>query len=203
MDFEQLMFRIYDKQTSVMKVLQDIYETLANDHMDILRDMGKKKTEQLAQTTSAVSLQTSATVIIDGDKVLAYELCQTCIPKTADKIIAKSDRNGIKIHAVHCEALQTITYNKLLEAHRKEQETNDYTLRLRMQVKDTPGIMLQIFKIFDFLVVNIHDLQIKHQEENTEITVDLDIKNPYKMFYILEELKNKKDILKVIYKQIF
>jgi (p)ppGpp synthase/HD superfamily hydrolase len=114
----------------------------------------------------------------------------------------KEDKNGIKVHTVDCQALQTITFNKLLEAHWKNAPETEYKLRLVLHAANSSGIMYQIFKIFDFLVVNIHDLRLKHLEELTEITVDLDIKNPYKMFYVLEELKNKKDILKVVRKEI-
>lgn len=201
-EFELLVYKIYDKQTTVMKVLQENYTAVALEHTQAIKAVEKKKEAQTAAQVAIALHEATAEVIIDGDKVLGYEYCQMCLPQPPQKIIAKSDRHGIKVHTLNCPALQTISYNKFLEAHRKHTDPTEYMLRLVLQTKNAPGIMYQIFKIFDFLVVNIHDLRIHHLQEYTEITVDLDIKNPYKMYYILEELKNKKDLLKVIGREI-
>gem|GEM_PF-3566446 len=41
-------------------------------------------------------------VIIDENKELSYSLCDMCKPLHSDKIIARSSKDGIKIHNIHC-----------------------------------------------------------------------------------------------------
>lgn len=50
-----------------------------------------------------------------------FSLCPECHPTYGNKIIAKVDKHGIKIHNVNCIAMKTINFEKLLEAHREEQ----------------------------------------------------------------------------------
>jgi (p)ppGpp synthase/HD superfamily hydrolase len=41
-------------------------------------------------------------VVVDGDILINYYFCHECKPKPGEKIIAKTGRDGIKIHAVNC-----------------------------------------------------------------------------------------------------
>lgn len=201
-EFDRLIYKIYDKQFSIMKLLQDTYQEVAKHHSEFLKEQEVKKQQKTNEVLLQQLKKTTPSVVIDGDKQLPYKLCQTCKPNPSHKIIAKSDRHGIKIHAVHCGALQTASYNKLLAAQREGKDPVNYTLNLTLKVTDKPWVLLQILKIFDFLVVNVHDIEITHQAWWVDLSIDVDIINPYKMFYVIEELKNKEDLLTITAKKI-
>lgn len=59
----------------------------------------------------------SGEAVVDGLHQLPYDCCKHCNPTTEDKIIAKVDKNGIKIHKLSCAALKSISFQKLMEAH--------------------------------------------------------------------------------------
>jgi (p)ppGpp synthase/HD superfamily hydrolase len=61
----------------------------------------------------------SSSVIVDGDQRLNYYFCPECKPTTGDRIIAKTGKDGIKIHSLLCRSMKTISFDKFLEAHRE------------------------------------------------------------------------------------
>ncbi len=89
-------------------------------------------------------------MLIDGDIKLDCVFCPACNPIPGDKIIAKSDKEGIKIHALRCRALQTVKYQKLYQAHWMDQGEMLYYLHVVLHIESEKGILIQLLKIFDF-----------------------------------------------------
>jgi (p)ppGpp synthase/HD superfamily hydrolase len=73
-------------------------------------------------------------VIVDGDSLINYYLCPECKAKPGQKIIAKTGRDGIRIHTVDCRGIKTISFDKLLEAHRVGESDNVYKIWIDMKV---------------------------------------------------------------------
>ncbi|USN54910.1 MAG: hypothetical protein H6765_10770 [Candidatus Peribacteria bacterium] len=64
--------------------------------------------------------------------------------------------------------------------------------------EDRPGILLQILKILDFYAINLSDIATAHPAEGvTEVFLDLEFASPSKMHYLLEDLKSRKDLIKI------
>jgi (p)ppGpp synthase/HD superfamily hydrolase len=77
----------------------------------------KEKAELVANYTQKDQSNQTHNIIIDGNKLSNYTICPECNPQNMEKIIAKTGRDGIKIHGVNCKALKTIAAGNLLEAH--------------------------------------------------------------------------------------
>ena len=65
-------------------------------------------------------------------------MCPECRPKVLDRIIARSGKDGIKIHRIDCVAITSVAPEKLLEAHWETQETSRYTCNLKLHCHDKP-----------------------------------------------------------------
>ncbi len=76
-------------------------------------------------------------VIVDNDPLIHYYFCPECEPKLGEKIIAKTGRDGIIIHSIHCVAMKTISFDKLLEAHWIGETENEYVVRVEMKMKQS------------------------------------------------------------------
>lgn len=109
--FDRVLLQLLDKQFGYYTFVRKIYKDLVPDHQ-LEKRQKRKKTSEPAITPLA------ETVVVDGDMSLGYFLCPECRPAVGDKIIARSGKDGIKIHRMDCVALQSVSYNKLLEAHR-------------------------------------------------------------------------------------
>ncbi len=97
-----------------------------------------------------------------------------------------------------------MSYKHLLEAHWYTKKDNIYLLRLVLHAYDKPGVLLKILNIFDFLGVNLKDIHTEHiaKQGKTKIIIDLEFANPSKMYYILKELQSKKQLLKVVSREV-
>lgn len=198
--FEHLLHRIRDKQISVTKLIKDTYPhiTLLQPEKEHVLQEGERI---IAKAKEALAL--THAVIIDLDKEVTHELCPECAPQPPDKLIAKSDKHGIKVHTLWCSALQTINYSKLMEAHRWGEQPNTYKLKMALLAQDKPGVLLDILKIFDFFGINVSDIHSQHVQTGfASVWLELSFVHPAKMYYLLNDLKMRKDLLKVQSQQI-
>ena len=65
--------------------------------------------------------------------MIDYNLCLECKPISPQKIIARTGKDGIKIHTLNCKALKTLSFAKLLEAHREDKNTESYKLQIELE----------------------------------------------------------------------
>ncbi|MEF2175477.1 MAG: ACT domain-containing protein, partial [Candidatus Absconditabacteria bacterium] len=143
-------------------------------------------------------------VIIDTDKKLDYSICPECKAKPGDKIICKVGKDGMKIHGLGCKALKVLSYKKLLEAHWKGYDPEKYILKLTIDLIDKPGILLKLLSVFSDLNVNIGTINVdkSNNEGFTQVKVELQFFNPSKIDFVLKELKNKENYVRIIKKEI-
>lgn len=192
--FDRVLLQLLDKQFGYYTFVKKIYK-------DILPD------EHLKQKTASREKQKmtplAETVVVDWDLSIWYFLCPECRPVAWEKIIARSGKDGIKVHRMNCVALQSISYNKLLEAHRVWQQKSDYNFSLKLLCADEPGILLQMFEVFSTLRLNITGIHSEmHGKTQQYVYLTVDVNNPAKIQFLINELKKHVSSLKIVKKTL-
>ena len=135
--------------------------------------------------------------------MINYYFCPECKPKPGDKIIAKSWRDGIIIHAVDCRGTKTISFDKLLEAHRLGESDNIYKIWIELKISSKPGNLIGMMKIFSELHIPVLQVTMKNIQDNMSLVAfETEFSNPGKIAFLLNSLKKHDDYLKVIKKNI-
>jgi len=111
-EIERKLLAILDKKENYSQLIKSVYpKEVAAQKEQVYT--GPKPAEQ-----DLKELKETLAVVVDGDTLINYYFCHECKPKPGEKIIAKTGRDGIRIHAVDCRGMKTISFDKLLEAHR-------------------------------------------------------------------------------------
>ncbi len=195
---ENNLLKIYDKQISPTKFIKEYYKNInipKNSSWD-------ESSDSLGPVKDKSNL--SKKVVIDWYDNLNYFFCPECNPSNDSKIIWKSTRDWIKIHSLDCKALDTISYDKLLESHWEWYDYNKYFMRIKLKAEDKPWVLLQILMIFSDFSVNIDDINVYSKKTwYSLINIDLEFNNPSKMQFVIKELKNKNELVKIVSKKIY
>ncbi len=102
-----------------------------------------------------------------------------------------------------CMALQSVSYNKLLEAHWAGQQAPVYKFSLKILCDDQPGILLQLFETFSELRLNITGIHSElHGENQQYVYLTVDVNNPAKIYFLINELKKRLSSLKIVKKTL-
>lgn len=144
-------------------------------------------------------------VMIDGGLRLGYLLCPECKPTPADKIIARSGKDGIKIHTLSCRGVASVAPEKFLEAHREAQESTMYNCYMRLRTFDnSSAVLLKIFDVYASLGFNLEKIEYVRDTDGASKYVDINSVTSYpaKIAYLLQELKKHSKIVKVIKREI-
>jgi GTP diphosphokinase / guanosine-3',5'-bis(diphosphate) 3'-diphosphatase len=189
--FDRLLLQLLDKQMWYITFIKKIYK--------------KQFVEKDVQPTrmKQVAVAEKPEVIVDGWLRLGYFLCPECRPQHHDKIIARSWKDGLKIHRVGCIAISSVSPEKLLEAHWHDDNISRYTLSLKLQCQDKSWVLLDLFNIFTTLTLNIthiHSEPVANGVQNVYITADTS--HPSKLSYFLQEIKKRNTTLKMLKKEI-
>lgn len=197
-EFERKMFEVMDKKSTHSQLIKAIYPEQRE-----LRNKSANANffqQQLQQLKEAASSK----LLIDGDILSNYSLCQECNPKIGDKIISKTGRDGVKIHKVDCRSLKTISFDKLLEAHWEGQETNNYGASIELRIFNKYSNLLDVMTIFSDLHIVILQVSIKNNGDGTSsVFLESEFKNPARIAFLLNSLKKYDDSIKVFKKKIY
>jgi (p)ppGpp synthase/HD superfamily hydrolase len=190
-----LVNKIYDKHVSALKVIKEVYAEYF-EKLNELEVQQIRANQQKNKLKRALEIS-GPRILVDGDIKLELVLCPACNPQPGDKIIAKSDKEGMKIHSIGCRALQTVHYNKLYQAHRFDVGEMKYYLHLILHCGEEKGVLMQLLKIFDFYGVLVQSIQ----SLGSDLEISLEFSNPSKMSYIVEDVSSKAHI-SIISKEI-
>jgi len=160
---EQRLIWLAEGQESATTLLKVAYAE------DIHSFYTKQKTHQKDQIKKQLKKKATDTshAIIDVDKVLDYTVCPVCHPQVWQKIIARTWKDGIKIHTISCDALQTISFGKLLEAHWDGESTNVYAIKITCETHDESWNLIHVISTLNELHIDINAVTIKKKENNT------------------------------------
>ncbi len=140
-------------------------------------------------------------IVIDEQTDLEFTLCPECKDSTNPQILAKSGRNGLKIHHIGCKALGTVNYEKLISAHYEDEEPSVYHFSMTLELKNEPGILHKILILLTNYNLNIRHISfLESQGDMTVGNITIDIGNPSKIDFVLNDLK-KNNIFKILEKK--
>ncbi|MDD3262370.1 MAG: RelA/SpoT family protein [Candidatus Absconditabacteria bacterium] len=196
-ELEKKFMEILDRKSNYSQLIKSAYP--------IEREKQNKSTNQNFFQAQLQQIKEDAIgrILIDGDRLSNYSLCKECHPGIHDKIIAKSGRDGVKVHKTNCKSLKTINFDKLLEAHREGQEINNYEVSIELKIFNKYSSLLDVMNIFSDLHIVILQISIKNNGDGTsDIFLDTEFKNPARIAFLLNSLKKYDDSIKVNSKKI-
>lgn len=196
-ELEKKFMEVVDKKTTYSQIIKSVYPKE--------REKQNKITNaNFFQTQSSQTKEKSLSkILIDGDFLSNYTLCKECNPSTHDKIIAKSSRDWIKVHKVNCKSLKTISFDKLLEAHRQGEKINNYWVSIELRIFNKYSNLLDVMTILGDLHIVILQVSIKNNGDGTSsIFLESEFKNPARIAFLLNSLKKYDDSIKVYKKRI-
>lgn len=188
-EVERRILMVLDKQDSYGNIVRSAYPDLLKNVVEktVVKDTDELREDLKQEIKNLISPHE---VIVDNDKHLNCIFCPECRPERETKIIAKSTKEGIKIHAMSCKALKTVSFESLLEAHWKDDPSNHYQFSLQIKFSPRELIIVDFLQIFSQFNVPLLEMAIKHTEIG-EVLVDfsLQIDNPAKIAFVLKDLK--------------
>lgn len=193
-ELEKFLLGLFDKRESLSTLLKKAYP------------IQWRATRKLVSKTTASPKKSTdlASVIVDGDQRLNYYFCPECKPQPWQRIIAKTWRDGIKIHTLDCRAIKTISFEKFMEAHREWQEENMYQLAMEFKLATQYGNIMSIIKIFNELNIEVTQVSLKNLPEGVSIVLlESAFVNPARIAFLLNSLKKYDDSVQVLKKRIF
>jgi GTP diphosphokinase / guanosine-3',5'-bis(diphosphate) 3'-diphosphatase len=192
-EIEKKLLAIFDKKETYSQLIKSVYpkEFAAQK---IQKGPWLKSVEKDPHTLSH-----HLAVIVDGDALINYYFCYECKPQPGQKIIAKTWRDGIRIHDVTCRGIKTISFDKLLEAHRAGEHQNIYQIWIELKVSSKQGNIIGMMKIFNDLNIPVLNVTMKNLQENMSLfAFETEFANPWKISFLLNSLKKFDDSLKVM-----
>ena len=91
-EIEKKLLAILDKKDNYSQFIKSVYP----------KEITAQKKQIYTAPKLVEDLKETLSVIVDGDTLINYYFCHECKPTPGDKIIAKTGRDGIRIHVVHC-----------------------------------------------------------------------------------------------------
>ncbi len=204
---EDIINKLYSRKILHNKLI-DALETkwaytnlIKTAYPEIYKEYLQKKHPIITPSTNKKTKQT--TVIIDEDKLINYYLCPECKPTTSDKIIAKTGKDGIKVHTLWCRAMKTISVWKLLEAHWQWNEKTIYKIVSKIS-SDKNLDFIKILEIFAKFNIAVQKFSIKDdiKSDRKIIKIMRKVNTPSQISMITQYAKKYGDMIKVIKREI-
>jgi (p)ppGpp synthase/HD superfamily hydrolase len=133
---------------------------------------------------------------------LGVLICPECKPKIWEGIIAKSNKEWIKIHLLTCKALNSIIADKLLEAHRWGEQPHIYEIKLTLETTNKPWSLAKILTITQSLQIQLKNMHIENLANGfSHITMSCLFPNPSKISFLLDAFKGDQTGIKLLKRQ--
>ena len=206
LEVERRLLQVLDKQETYWWLVRAAYPNLQREAQwkTLISDTSQFEKELKAEVTSVITWKALSTdVIIDNDKLLHCVFCPECNPTLWNKIIWKSWRDWIKIHTLSCKALKTLSYSSLLEAHRKNSETStSYILNIQLKFSPKQLNIVDIIAMFSSFSIPIFKFELSKVEWKTIATIQWDISNPAKIWFLLADIRQNHSSIEVVSKEL-
>ena len=197
-EFEKKMLEILDRKLTYSQLIKTVYPK----EREVINKLNNTNTTPIQQNTKVMPV--SARVLVDGDKLFNYSLCPECHPVPGQKIIGKAGREGIKVHTTDCKSLKTISFDKLLEAHREGEQINNYGVSIELVIFNKYSNLLDIMTIFSDLRLVILQISIKNNGDGTSsIFLESEFKNPALIAFLVNSLKKYDDSIKINKERVY
>ncbi len=201
--FEKCLIEIADKQKTPRDIIKKYYpDSNQKTSEDLKKDSNIEVSNDKNNDKEKSKNKTKNKIIIDFDNKLDCSFCALCKPKIWDKIIAKTWINGIKIHKTSCSSVKKINFDKLLEAHWKDENISIYKIKIWLEIKSENWWIISLMSILNTFHLDMENISFTKQDSKYfKINLDCIYKNPSKMWIIINELEKNPNI-KVLSKEI-
>lgn len=143
------MMQVAAKAINPTQLVKEIYHIISEEQQS-----SSQKTDILT------SSQVHHPILIDDSSLFSYELCSLCHPNYPKKIIAKTGREGIKIHILDCKAIKSISLEKLIKARWENQKEETYTFIIDMIIDHQQMNLITLLSIVQELGISIDRVKI-------------------------------------------
>lgn len=189
-ELERLLLKVLDNQEPMSRIIRKYYPKIITETL--------KSTKKQTKKTIAATDE----IIIDEDKKLGVLICPECKPKIWEGIIAKSNKEWIKIHLLTCKALNSIIADKLLEAHRWGEQPHIYEIKLTLETTNKPWSLAKILTITQSLQIQLKNMHIENLANGfSHITMSCLFPNPSKISFLLDAFKGDQTGIKLLKRQ--
>jgi (p)ppGpp synthase/HD superfamily hydrolase len=122
-----------------------------------------------------------------------------CSPQPGQKIIARSGKDGIKIHTMNCKALQTVSLDKLIKAKREHDTNVIYNFDIEITIENKNINLIALLSILQELGITIESVKIDKPSETIYIIyISFSHENPSKIGYVINYIqKHYADIISI------
>lgn len=176
--FEHTMMQVASKAISVMTILKDVYAFVPETTKP------QKVSDQLSQADDR------ATVLIDDSSLFEYELCPQCHPQQGEKIIARSGKDGFKIHALYCRALHTVSLDKLIKATWSTKDPELYHFHIVLTIEKGKINLITLLATLQDLGIAIKAVNIDRSDtDGYSIAIQFSHENPSKIAYVIRYIQ--------------
>jgi guanosine-3',5'-bis(diphosphate) 3'-pyrophosphohydrolase len=190
-EIEEILRKLYEKQLW--------YTTFINSIYNIGNEWGVTHASNTIKRKISQTLKDE--IIIDWNYKINYEYCPECKPTVHNKIIAKITKDWIKIHTLSCKAIETITFDKTLEAHFQGAKQSTYQLQATFELAHKQWILMKLLDIYHRLNINIIDFNfVNINEKYAQGKVSADFIYPNKIAFLIKECKKYEWDIKLISK---
>jgi len=186
---ESMLLQIFNKNITFSKIVKEVYKINY-----------KKEDEKLVKKQEQSILNE---VIIDDSSLYKYSLCPECNPTINDQIIWKVTNEWIKIHTTKCKALKSVNFEKLVEAHWKNQIKKDYIIFIHFDISWKLENVIPILNFVQDFNIKIWNINTFKDNEKDFLDVIVYIKLPTTLYLINQKLKKELKKLYNIYKISF
>lgn len=178
--FEHTMMQVASKAINPTQLIRDIY------HIPVEENVTSTKHDEVFS-----SIPWHA-IIIDDSSLFRCDLCAQCHPSYPQKIIAKTGRDGIRIHTLDCKAIKSISLDKLVKARRKEETEIAYTFIIEMIIDQEKINLISLLSIVQELGISIDRVKIdKPGWTQYHVIITFDHINPSKIAYVVSYIKKE------------
>lgn len=178
--FEHTMMQVASKAIAPMTILKEVYNLTGEPNKSTKNSDTSKNIEWIHQNT----------VVIDDSQLFEYELCPQCLPQGRDKIIARSGKDGFKIHSLQCKALQTVALDKLIKAHRSEQTPSLYHFTIELYLNTRHVNLITLLSTLQDLGIAIESVNIQRPNDlSYHIHIQFSHENPSKIAYVIHYIQ--------------
>ena len=99
--------------------------------------------------------------------------------------------------------MKTLSYSSLLEAHRKESETStNYILNIQLKFSTKQMSIIDIIALFSSFSIPIFKFELWKSEWKTIATIQWDISNPAKIWFLLADIRQNHSWIEIISKDL-
>ncbi len=134
----------------------------------------------------------------------AIKFPECCYPISGDPCLAVHNESGITIHRNECQNLKNFLNKpgKCSDVLWEKSDDSEFLTALILTLKNEPGALADISKIISKNESNIQAVETKTLDENfTELTAKLVVKNIEHLELIKSQLKNNKTVTNIVRQQ--